>query len=140
MKSRKRTEGRSGSILMANHRPTILAGNQTLEIEIPFVRKEGGEKVLTVKKHLPIPPGSKLSQDPRIVHFDKKLEEDEKKENKNKIQNFIEKNSVEGVDKKQWVARAMKRNPDVLDLMERLRPLSKQESFSRLNKFDDKSP
>eukprot|EP01080_Neovahlkampfia_damariscottae_P006336 gene6336-10343_t len=138
-KRRRSTNGRS-SILKVNQRGTILGGNPTLKIDIPFVRKEGGEKLLTITKHIPIPPGSKLSQDPRVVQFDKRIEDEERKENKKRLQDFLEDNSLDGVDKKQWVARAMKRNPDVLNLMERLRPLSKKESFSRLNKFDDKSP
>lgn len=102
---------------------------KSILVEIPLVKKNDPTKIVAkLNKNVPIPPSYQLSQGKT---FDKKLEMEEDKQIDKIIQNYVETQRVEGVDKRQWTALAMKRNPEFLFLWERARSITKKGSFSK---------
>ncbi|KAL9657697.1 hypothetical protein ABK040_005050 [Willaertia magna] len=91
--------------------------------------------------NIPVPPTSELynNDNYKVERFgpsQEKFHHSEIKRVTKVIQNQVDKN-ISGDDnndnsknRQQWLARALKRNPEVLYLSERLRPLSKQNSNS----------
>lgn len=108
---------------------------RTIEVEIPFYKRNDPHNIaLTIPKHIPIPPNSKLCSSEKVEIYKKELDEIDRQRAKEVIANYIQqlqqKKPYSKQEKEQWVARAMKRNTEVLALWERLRPLSGKKSFS----------
>ncbi|KAL9654235.1 hypothetical protein ABK040_010267 [Willaertia magna] len=86
--------------------------------------------------NIPVPPTSELYNDnSKVERFNpsqEKFHQSEIKRVTKVIQNQVDKNTSSNNDsnRQQWLARALKRNPEILYLSERLRPLSKQNSHS----------
>jgi hypothetical protein len=95
-----------------------------------------GTTAFVLKTMIPIPPNTKLYNDSEVTSKYSveigKSDVDSLALFTNKVQQEIKfkTEELEDQDREQWVARAMKRNTDLLCLMERLRPLSKHQSFS----------
>lgn len=108
---------------------------KTLRVEIPFAKRNDPDTVVTtITKHIPLPPNINIDSD-RVVPYSQNLEKEDAKKAEEAIQNLIKsKLSTKNIskdEKSQWQARAMKRNPELLSLYERVRPLSGKKSFSR---------
>eukprot|EP01027_Heterolobosea_sp_BB2_P012676 GEZU01018344.1.p1 GENE.GEZU01018344.1~~GEZU01018344.1.p1 ORF type:complete len:337 (-),score=35.74 GEZU01018344.1:25-933(-) len=95
--------------------------------------RKPNEIVCTISKPFPIPPNISLAKSKKAIS------ELSEKDAEIKV-SYIRRNTKAEVaspqedpemDKSQWFARALKRNPDLLELLERARPLTGKESCSQ---------
>lgn len=104
---------------------------------------EPAPQLATISKHIPLPPGIDYEkfQDgsgsgsdewkQSIVRWDPKIVDSERKALAVlKIESVVMDPKWSEEDREQWLARAMKRNTEILALHERLRPLSKSSTFA----------
>jgi len=128
---------------------------QAIVVSIPFVRKRlekadhaklsneeelivkkldenPPETVVEVTKHIPLPPGIdyKKFKCSQITNFDEKIYELELKQLRDITIAKASGSKKREEDKEQWLAKAMKRNTEILALYERVRPISKAPSFA----------
>jgi hypothetical protein len=144
---------------------------KTIQVNIPFVKKrhelappstsstineedlilkrldaEPAAHVVTLSRHIPVPPGLQL-ESPLFEPYDELTEQQERERIRTlKIEDVGVEKKVkkpgQKEDKDQWLARAMKRNTEILSLAERVRPLSKAPSFATrlMNKYSRFTP
>eukprot|EP01080_Neovahlkampfia_damariscottae_P010131 gene10131-2550_t len=102
---------------------------KSVSVELPLSRENEDETYFTfITKNFPLPPNFKKDISSTILDDEKDelLEEQIEYE----IGTLISRSTSEEIDKEKWLSVAMKRNPHLLYLTERLRPFSNQSSFS----------
>jgi son of sevenless-like protein len=105
---------------------------KVVRVEIPFVQTSDMRQIVCkIPQHIPVPPTSKLYDTSIAVPLDANIENEDQKVLEQKLASFQAGQSYKRIDKNQWTALAMKRNPEILALMERGRMLTKKASFGK---------
>ncbi|KAL0480509.1 gefJ [Acrasis kona] len=82
-----------------------------------------------INKLVPVPPGTRLYNSKQSYPYNPRDEEREHQEFKS-LGDAVKTSRSPAKDSDKWIDRAMKRNVELLSLVERLRPLSNKRSFS----------
>ena len=102
---------------------------KSVSVDLPLSRENENESYFSfISKNLPLPPNFK--SDLNMAPLDEENDELQEELLEYEIGTLISQQSSQEDDKDQWLPLAMKRNPQLLYLTERLRPFSNQPSFS----------